>query len=64
MGNHLLRVIYNAFVSTPPLALSIYDEICGITLSMVLDAWFDAYELGLVACGSGAKSFSLIIFYS
>ena len=47
MGDHLLRVVYNAFVSTPPPALSIYDEICGITLSMVLDAWFDAYEFGL-----------------
>ena len=47
MGDHLLRVVYNAFVSTPHPALSIYDEICGITLSMILDAWFDAYELGL-----------------
>ena len=47
MGDHLLRVVYNAFVSTPPPALSIYDEICGITLSLILDTWFVAYELGL-----------------
>ncbi|KAK2462684.1 hypothetical protein APHAL10511_005300 [Amanita phalloides] len=29
------------------LHLSIYDEICGISLSPTLDKWFDTYELGL-----------------
>jgi len=48
MGDHLLRVVYSAFVSAPPPpTLSIYDEICGITLDRNLDAWFDTYELGL-----------------
>ncbi|KAI0271035.1 hypothetical protein BGY98DRAFT_218045 [Russula aff. rugulosa BPL654] len=47
MGDHLLRVIYNAFVSTPPPALSIYDEICGITLCGALYPPFDTYEFGL-----------------
>jgi len=47
MGDHLLRVVYSAFVGTPPADLSIYDERCGITLNRNLDAWFDEYELGL-----------------
>ncbi|KAI0295271.1 hypothetical protein BC826DRAFT_867368, partial [Russula brevipes] len=47
MGDHLLRVIYGVFVSTPPPGLSIDDEICGITLFHVLDSYFDTYELGL-----------------
>lgn len=47
MGDHLLCIIYRDFVSTPPPTLSIYDEICGITLAPVLDCWFDTYELGL-----------------
>jgi hypothetical protein len=47
MGDHLLRIVYSAFVGTPPADLSIYDERCGITLSLNLDAWFDEYELGL-----------------
>jgi hypothetical protein len=47
MGDHLLRFIYEAFVSTPPPGLSIYHEICGITLFPVLDSYFDKYELGL-----------------
>jgi hypothetical protein len=48
MGDHLLRVIYRNFVSaTVPPTLSIHDEICGITLTRNLDAWFDRYELGL-----------------
>ncbi len=35
--------IYSTFVSTlPPPALSIYDEICGITLSWTLDSLFDS----------------------
>jgi hypothetical protein len=62
MGDHLLRVIYNTFVSTPP-ALSIYDETCGITLSRVLDVPFDTYELGLRLVGSVRSSF-ILIFYS
>lgn len=64
MGDHLLRVVYSTFVSTPPPpALSIYDEICGITLSRNLDTWFDAYELGLrfVAPVRGS---SLLVFYN
>jgi hypothetical protein len=48
MGDNLLRVVYRTFVSSPPPpALSIYDEICGITLSRTLDGWSDIYELGL-----------------
>jgi hypothetical protein len=47
MGDHLLRVVYDTFVSTPPPTLSIHDEICGITLSGTLDPLFDKYELGL-----------------
>jgi len=48
MGDHLFRFIYSNFVSTPPPpALSIYDEICGIALSRILDDPFDTYELGL-----------------
>ncbi|KAK2460134.1 hypothetical protein APHAL10511_007813 [Amanita phalloides] len=48
MGDHLLRIVCNNFVSThAPSDLSIYDEICGISLSPTLDKWFDSYELGL-----------------
>src|SRR6266849_2490544 len=51
MGNHLLRIVYRNFESTPqappPLTLSIYDEICGISLNPTLDVFFDKYELGL-----------------
>ena len=47
MGDHLLRVVYNAFVGPPPAGLSIYDERCGITLNRNIDTWFDSYELGL-----------------
>jgi hypothetical protein len=42
-----LHVVYSTFVSTPPPALSIYDEVCGITLSQNLEPWLDMYELGL-----------------
>ncbi|KAI0277530.1 hypothetical protein BGY98DRAFT_979374 [Russula aff. rugulosa BPL654] len=45
MGDNLLRVVYRTFVSSPPPpALSVYDEICGITLSRTLDGWFDIYD--------------------
>jgi hypothetical protein len=47
MGDHLLRVVYDTFVSTPPPTLSIYDQICGITLSVTLDTLFGTYRLGL-----------------
>ena len=48
MGDHLLHVVYRNYVSASvPPTLSINDEICGITLSRTLDAWFDIYELGL-----------------
>jgi hypothetical protein len=47
MGDHVLRVVYSRFAGTPPPALSIYDEMCGITLSRNLDALFDEFELGL-----------------
>jgi hypothetical protein len=64
MGDHLLRVIYCNFVQTPPPpTLSIYDEICGITLSLPLDAWFDVYELGLWFVAPVRSSYFLI-FYS
>ena len=64
MGDHLLRVIYSAFVSAPPPpALSIYDEICGITLCLNMDAWFDTYELGLRLVAPVRRS-SFLVFYS
>jgi hypothetical protein len=63
MGDHLLRVIYNTFVSKPPPALSIYDETCGITLSRILDIPFDTYELGLRLVGPVRSPF-ILIFYS
>ncbi|KAI0283404.1 hypothetical protein BGY98DRAFT_952261 [Russula aff. rugulosa BPL654] len=40
MGDNLLRVSSSS-------ALSIHDEICGITLSRTLNDWFDNHELGL-----------------
>jgi hypothetical protein len=63
MGDHLLRVVYSNFVSPlPPPTLSIYDEICGITLTRNLDAAFDTYELGLRFVAP-VRSSSLV-FYS
>ncbi|KAI9459324.1 hypothetical protein F5148DRAFT_1219285 [Russula earlei] len=56
MGDHFLRIIYRDFVSTiPPPAppLTIYDDICVITLIPTLDRWFDKYELGLRLVGPG-----------
>ena len=63
MGDSLFRVIYSAFVSTPPPALSIYDEICGITLCRNLDASFCQYEFGLQLVAP-VRSPSFLILYS
>jgi hypothetical protein len=65
MGDYSLRIIYNTFVSTPPPApvLSIYDEVCGITLNWNLDAWFDTYDLGLRFVAP-VRSSSFLVFYS
>lgn len=65
MGDHLLRIIYNNFVQTPPpLTLSIYDEICGIALTKNLDAWFDKYELGLrLVSESPVRNSYFLLFY-
>ena len=38
MGDHLLRVVYSTFVSTPPGLSTIYDETCGIILTRNLAA--------------------------
>ena len=62
MGDCLFRVIYSAFVSTPPPpTLSIYDEICGITLSVGLDAWFYKYKFGLRLVAPVCSSYFLIL---
>ena len=63
MGDYLFRSVYGTFVTTPPPTLSIYDEICGITLSRVLDIWFDTYELGLRLVAQVCSS-HLLVFYS
>ena len=48
MGDHLLHVIYSTFVSTPPPpTLSVYHEMCGITLIPNIDIMFNMYEVGL-----------------
>jgi hypothetical protein len=48
MGDHLLRTIYRTFESTPlPPSLSISHEMCGITLILHLDYFFDKYQFGL-----------------
>ncbi|KAJ7208050.1 hypothetical protein GGX14DRAFT_455339 [Mycena pura] len=48
MGDYIARIIYRTFTSLdPPPDLSIYDEIFGLNLSIILDAWFDTYKLGL-----------------
>ena len=62
MGDHLLRVVYRDFVPTPP-AVSIYDEICGITLTVGLNTQFDQYELGLRLVAPVRRP-SLLFFYS
>jgi hypothetical protein len=65
MGDHLLRVVYRTFVENPLPTLSIYDEMCGITLTPTLDALFDIYELGLWSVAPVRSSFfsSSIINY-
>jgi hypothetical protein len=63
MGDHLLHIIYSAFVSTPPPPdLSIFDEICGITLALNLDTLFDTYELGLRLVAPVRRSPFLILY--
>ncbi len=48
MGDHLLGDIYRTFGSTPlPSGLSVFHEMCGITLILHLDHYFDKYEFGL-----------------
>ena len=64
MGDHFLRIIYANFVQTPvPPTLSIYDEMCGITLMGNLDTPFDEYELGLRLVAPVRRP-SLLFFYS
>ncbi len=64
MGDHVLRTIYSNFVPTPlPPTLSIYDEICGITLTVGLNTQFDQYELGLRLVAPVRRP-SLLIFYN
>jgi hypothetical protein len=66
MGDHILRKVYSSFVSTPPRpTLSIYDDICGITLTSNIDAQFDMYELGLrLVDPVTVRSSSFLVFYS
>lgn len=67
MGNQLLRIIYNDFVlapSGPPPDLSIYSDICGITLFPTINVYFDKYEVGLRLVGPVRHSFSLVFHYS
>jgi hypothetical protein len=48
MGDHFLREVYSAFVSTPPPpTLTVYDERCGITLTGSFDTGFDMYQFGM-----------------
>ena len=47
LGDHLLRIIYSPFVSIPPTSLSVYHEMCGISLIPGVDTLFDMYLLGL-----------------
>ena len=63
MGDHLLRVVYNTFVQTPPgPALSIYDEISGITLFRGLDIFFIKYEFGLRFVALVGNSCFLVLY--
>jgi hypothetical protein len=48
MGDHLVRDVYRNFESTTlPSGFSIFHEMCGITLTLHLDHFFDKYEFGL-----------------
>ena len=63
MGDHLLHVVYNTFVQTPPRpALSIYDELCCISLSLNLYAYFDKYEIGLRFVALVRNSYFLFLY--
>jgi hypothetical protein len=63
MGDQILRIVYSKFVSaSPPPTLSIFDTICGITLSASLDALFEEYELGLRLVALVRSSFFLIFY--
>ena len=62
MGDHILRVVYNTFIQTPPPpALSIFDEICGISLLLALDYFFDKYEFGLRFIALVRNSYLLVL---
>lgn len=64
MGDHLLRVVYNTFVAAPPPpTLSIYDELCGVTLNPAINALFDMYQCGLRLVGQ-VRNPSHLVFYS
>ncbi len=48
IGDYLARVIYTTFTSTAhPPDLSVYDEVFGLSLTPVLDHYFDEYLVGL-----------------
>jgi len=64
MGDHLFRIIYRDFVSPLATPISIYDAICGITLSRFMDAYFDMYELGLRHTPQPEVRCFFIVFYS
>jgi hypothetical protein len=62
IDDHILRFIYDTFESNPRSpTLSIYDEMCGITLFQALDPYFDKYDFGLRAMGPVHISFSLVV---
>ena len=64
MGDHLLRVVWNTFVlAPPPPALSIYDEMIGITLYGPIDSLFDIYQCGLRLVAP-VRNPPLLAFYS
>ncbi|KAJ6469461.1 hypothetical protein C8R45DRAFT_1017119 [Mycena sanguinolenta] len=48
IGDHIGRIVFRTFTSLVPApTLSIHDEIFGLSLSKILDAWFGKYDLGL-----------------
>ena len=64
MGDHLLRTIFHDFVSPLATPISVYNAICGITLSRFMDAYFNMYELGLRHAPQPEVRCSFIVFYS